>query len=92
MKVYEYLGFTDKWMDDTFLKLIDIMFKNNGSDYTYGIMAKNLFNYIKENNNNNDDILWALILSTIGLFTHIGLFTQANEATELLLTLKREDK
>ncbi len=85
MKVYEYLGFTDKWMDDTFLKLIDIMFKNNGSDYTYGIMAKNLFNYIKENNN-NDDILWALILSTI------GLFTQANEATELLLTLKREDK
>jgi hypothetical protein len=86
MKVYEYLGFTDKWMDDTFLKLIDIMFKNNGSDYTYGIMAKNLFNYIKENNNNNDDILWALILSTI------GLFTQANEATELLLTLKREDK
>ena len=86
MKVYEYLGFTDKWMGDTFLKLIDIMFKNNGSDYTYGIMAKNLFNYIKENNNNNDDILWALILSTI------GLFTQANEATELLLTLKREDK
>lgn len=86
MKVYEYLGFTDKWMDDTFLKLIDIMFKNNGNDYTYGIMAKNLFNYIKENNNNNDDILWALILSTI------GLFTQANEATELLLTLKREDK
>jgi hypothetical protein len=86
MKVYEYLGFTDKWMDDTFLKLIDIMFKNNGSDYTYGIMAKNLFNYIKENNNNNDDILWALILSTI------GLFTQANEATELLSIFKKEDK
>lgn len=74
MKVYEYLGFTDKWMDDTFLKLIDIMFKNNGSDYTYGTMAKNLFNYMKENN--DDDVLWALILSTI------GLFTQANEATK----------